>query len=145
MTAAELVRTVSADAESVDDAVERIVQAIESDAGLLRGWWDQYGEGQVRSMVRQHRKKRPSMKHGRKVAKARAPTRSWRDSIRERPETALDVELPVNGRSVAIRDLTRRDIQFIEDGYRGLAHIAGARAERWGRIRSRLNGPDDTG
>lgn len=148
MTLEELIQSVTAEERNRDSAVLRICETIDADADLLRDWWKRYGPGSVRSLVAKLSQGSNGLKrqhHGPKIRAASGPpTTNWRDSLKGSPELALEVELPVNGRMVAIRDLTSQDIQHIEDGYRGMAHIATARAERWGRIRSRLTGPEDT-
>lgn len=51
--------------------------------------------------------------------------------------------LPVGGERKAVRDFTCRDIEALEELYRGMAGRMTVRAEQWGRLR-RAMAVDDT-
>lgn len=89
-----------------------------------------------------------SRAHGKAATERRAyggaPAPSWREGMRDRPGSVLEIELPVGPARTMKRvaDLTPGDVLLVEEMYRGLANQVTSRAEQWGRVRRRMKGSD---
>ena len=131
---------------SIDDAIVEVHGSIAA-TGSVPEWWAGLGSQVLRLPVRESMRRRS--KRERKAAgystkeHSRAP--NWRAAISMNPGLLWAIVIPVglSGHSKRVGDLTRHDIQAIENLYRDEADRATDDASRWAGLRECMD-PDDT-